>query len=139
LDAADQAAGITVSPTITQPQITPENDWPPLGPDDLTRVGAVFPEGRITRYSPPSPGGDGLHSFRIKLSCEVHHNGRSYVYLTATDGNIAQTSDACTASGGQKAQNLLYPLHAGLIDSLFYKWLVFAAGLVLTILSASGV
>jgi uncharacterized iron-regulated membrane protein len=129
----------TVSTTITQPQTAPENGRLPLRSDDLARVGAVFPEGRIIRYSPPDPGGDGLHSFRLKQPCEIHPNGRSYVYLTATDGNIARTSDACTASGGQKAQNLLYPLHAGLIGNLFYKWLVFAGGLVLTILCASGV
>ena len=130
---------VSVSTLTTPPQFTPENGWPPLGPDELARVGAVFPDGRIIRYSPPPPNGDGLHSFRIRQPCEIHPNGRSYVYLSAIGGKVAQTSDACTASGGQKAQNLLYPLHAGLIGNLFYKWLVFAAGLVLTILSASGV
>ncbi|RMF09564.1 MAG: PepSY domain-containing protein [Alphaproteobacteria bacterium] len=105
---------------------------------DLTSVQAAFPDGQIVFYSPPREGNP-THSFRLKRPCEIHPNGRTRVVAAATDGEILLTSDACAVAGGQKAQNLLYPLHAGKVGSLFYKWLVFAGGLTLAALAFSGV
>lgn len=113
-------------------------EWRPLSARDLAAVEAVFPEARMTMYSPPRTDRP-VHGFRLKQPCELHPNGRSTVEFAPEGGEVTNTSDACAVAGGQKAQNLLYPLHAGKIDSLLYKWLVFAGGLALGVLALSGV
>ena len=114
----------------------------PVTADDIARVQSEFPDARLVFYAPPRRGdtsGAGLHVFRLKQPCEIHPNGRTYVHLSPQGRAVVQTTDACAAAGGQKAQNLLYPLHAGKIGSLLYKWLVFVGGLALAALAMSGI
>ena len=103
----------------------------------LARVQAALPDARIVFYYPPR---DGIryHHFRLKQPCELHPNGRSYAYVGGGAGNV-RTTDACVLPPGEKAVHALYPLHAGKTESALYKLATFLGGVVLAILSASGV
>ena len=111
---------------------------PPAPDAAVARIEAAttaFPEARIVFYYPPDDAG--IHGFRLKQPCERHPNGRSYVYLTA-DARALKTVDACQQPAGQRALYTVYPLHAGKLDSGTYQFLVFAGGLALTLISATG-
>ncbi|HET8655124.1 MAG TPA: PepSY-associated TM helix domain-containing protein [Longimicrobiaceae bacterium] len=100
----------------------------------ISRVESAFPGARIVFYRPPR---DGIHEFRLKQPCELHPNGRSYVYLDAA-GSIVQEIDACAMPPGERAAQAFYPLHAGKSGSAVYKLVVFLGALALAGLSLSG-
>jgi uncharacterized iron-regulated membrane protein len=102
----------------------------------LRRVAEELPQGRIVFYYPPRDG-IGYHEFRMKQPCEMHPNGRSYVYLGA-GGELLEKTDACAMQPGQKALHALYPLHAGKTGGQLYKLLTFLGGLALSALSVGG-
>lgn len=102
----------------------------------LARVGTELPDARLVFYYPPN-GGTGVHGFRLKRPCELHPNGRSYVYLDDA-GRTLQRTDACTLPPGERALHAVYPLHAGKAGSGLYKLLVFLGGLALAAISVSG-
>lgn len=105
-------------------------------PELLELAATTFPAARVVFYYPPDAAG--IHGFRIKQECEVHPNGRSYLYA-GTGGRLLRTVDACAQPAGQRALYSVYPLHAGKLDSGSYKVLVFLGGLVLAVISATGV
>lgn len=102
----------------------------------IERVDALMPGARMVFYYPPA-GGSGVHGFRLKQPCELHPNGRSFVYLDHK-GRLLQKTDACTLPPGQVALHAIYPLHAGKAGSQVYKLLVFLGGIALAVLSATG-
>jgi uncharacterized iron-regulated membrane protein len=103
----------------------------------LTRVDALLPEARLVFYYPPTPT-NATHGFRLQRTCELHPNGRSYLYLGPT-GDVLERTDACLLPPGQQALHAVYPLHAGKVDSSVYKLLTFLGGLALAAISLSGV
>jgi len=103
----------------------------------LARVERVFPGARIVFYYPPRDG-ISYHQFRVKQACELHPNGRSYVYVDARGEELAAI-DACALPPGEKAMHAIYPLHAGKASSSLYKFVTFLGAVALAILSASGV
>jgi uncharacterized iron-regulated membrane protein len=102
----------------------------------LARVEEEFPEARLVFYYPPRDG-IGYSQFRLKQPCELHPNGRSYLYLDV-DGRVLRKTDACASPPGEKALQAMYPLHAGKTQSGVYRFLTFLGGLGLTMLSLSG-
>jgi uncharacterized iron-regulated membrane protein len=116
------------------------------GPADLSGVmadaavleaaQAAFPLARLVFYYPPRDGTT-LHEFRVKQPCELHPNGRSYVYL-AGDGSVLGKVDACAHPPGERAVQAFYPLHSGKTESGIYKFLTFLGGVALALLSATG-
>lgn len=125
-----------------RPEGAPEVSGPaPAGPGPtasaalLDAAATTFSDARIVFYYPP--GDDGLHGFRMKRPCEIHPNGRTFVYMTGA-GRVLRSVDACGQPAGQRALYSVYPLHSGKTDSGTYKLLVFLGGLALTLISATG-
>lgn len=102
----------------------------------LVRVEAEFPDARLVFYYPPRDG-VAFNRFRLKQPCELHPNGRSYLYLDGAGGVLAKT-DACALPPGERTLHTLYPLHAGKAESGVYKFIVFLGALALAALSLSG-
>ncbi len=102
----------------------------------LERGFQAVPDARPVFYYPPTVERP-VHGLRLKRPCELHPNGRSYVYLD-TDGGILGSVDACAQPAGQKALYAMYPLHAGKAGSELYRLLVFLGGIILTWVSATG-
>jgi uncharacterized iron-regulated membrane protein len=110
----------------------------PLTASMLADVARAFPDARPVFYYPPDEAATRpVHGFRLKRPCELHPNGRTWVYLDGA-GTVLRTVDACTQPPGQRSLHALYPLHAGKSGSGPYKAAVFAGGLVLAWISASG-
>ena len=102
----------------------------------FARLAEEFPEARPTLYNPPAEDRR-YHTFRLRRECEIHPNGRTFLYLDA-DGGVLARSDACAMPPGQRVLQSMYPLHAGKADSAVYKLLTFASGLALSLLALSG-
>lgn len=96
----------------------------------------ALPDARIVFYYPPRAGAT-LHEFRMKRPCELHPNGRSYVYADAA-GTVLGVVDACANPTGEKLVQASYPLHSGKTPSGLYKLLTFIGGIGLALLAASG-
>jgi uncharacterized iron-regulated membrane protein len=101
----------------------------------IEAAASAFPGARLVFYYPPDARG--IHGFRLKQPCELHPNGRSFVYVGA-GGGVLRAVDACDQPAGQRALHAVYPLHAGMLDSRAYELLVFLSGLVLALVSATG-
>ena len=130
--------GDSPPPAEAAPELAAERASPPwAGVPLLAQVEKEFPDARLVFYYPPRDG-NGVHGFRLKRPCEIHPNGRSFLYTDAS-GTVLQRTDACASPPGQKALHSVYPLHAGKLDSATYKMLTFLGGLVLAIISATGV
>lgn len=97
---------------------------------------AAMPDARLVFYYPPGEGKT-MHEFRVKRPCELHPNGRSYIYLSG-DGTLLGTVDACANPPGERGVQAFYPLHAGKTGSTVYKFLAFLGGLALALLSGTG-
>lgn len=102
----------------------------------LARVESEFPQARLTFYYPPGEG-LGYNEFRLKQPCELHPNGRSFLYLDPT-GDVLQKDDACGVPAGQRALHAIYPLHSAKADSAIYKLVAFLGALALVVISFSG-
>jgi len=102
----------------------------------MSAVQAAFPDARLVFWYPPTAE-QPLHRFRLKQPCELHPNGRSYVFADGA-GRVLQTTDACAQQPGERALHAVYPLHAGKTPSALYRLATFLGGLALAGLSASG-
>lgn len=119
--------------------VAPAPDLPPValaGTDMLARVAEEFPDGRLVFYYPPRDGA-GRNEFRLKQPCELHPNGRSYLYLDHA-GEVVGRTDACESAPGERTLHAMYPLHAGKAGSALYRLAVFLCGLMLASLALSG-
>lgn len=124
--------------TIEAPAIAPHASAGAVTAAMIERVESALPDARIVFYYPPAGDGAGVHGFRLKRPCELHPNGRSYVDLDGR-GQLLRVLDACAQANGDRAAHAMYPLHAGKTPSATYKLAVFLGGVVLALLSASGV
>jgi len=115
---------------------TGRGDLAPADAALLARGFQAIPDARPVFYYPPTVERP-VHGLRLKRPCELHPNGRSYVYLDM-DGGILGYVDACAQPAGQKALYAIYPLHAGKAGSELYRLLVFLGGMILTWISATG-
>jgi len=104
----------------------------------IERVEAAFDDARLVFFYPGEPG-DRLLRFRLRQGCELHNNGRSYVYMNGASGDVVRRDDACAMPPGERTMHATYPLHAGKLDSGWFKLVVLLGGLVLAALAASGV
>jgi uncharacterized iron-regulated membrane protein len=123
---------VTVSPP-------PRAEIPTRGTPDAATITAVreaVPEARLVRYHHPA-GEAELHLLRLKRDCELHPNGRTYVYADGA-GHIVLQTDPCTTQPGERALHAIYPIHAGKTQSALYKLVTFLGGLALSVLAASG-
>ncbi|MBN1239546.1 MAG: PepSY domain-containing protein [Gammaproteobacteria bacterium] len=104
----------------------------------LETAAAAFPQDARLVFYYPSRGGDPA-GFRIRQSCEMHPNGRSYLYFENGGRRVLSREDACAVPPGQQAVHAMYPLHAGKTGGPLYKLAVFLSAVALAGLSATGV
>lgn len=124
-------------PVVAAPETASGTAATPLDAGMFARVQDAFPGARVVFYYPPREPA-ALHEFRVKQSCEMHPNGRSWVYLGRA-GESLDVSDACALPPGERIVHTFYPLHAGKTSSSTYKLLTFLGALALAGLAASGV
>ena len=108
-----------------------------LTPALFTRASSVFPDARVVFYYPPAKDAP-VHRFRMRRSCELHSNGRTFVTVDGA-GEVLEAADACAMGASTRAQHAFYPLHSGKAMGGVYKLLILLASLVLAVLAASGV
>lgn len=82
-------------------------DWPKL----LTAAHARFPDAEVRMIVWPKVPGEAV-TIRMRRPAEWHPNGRTTLTLTG-DGTVLMARDASAAPLAVRAQNALYPLHAG--------------------------
>lgn len=113
-------------------------DMRPRLPDAqvMERVSEYFPGARVVLWYPEE---NGTYSFRVKQDCELHPNGRTYLYVNAHSGSIVHAVDACAQPPGERLLHTFYPLHAAKTGHAWYRALAFLGALVLAGLSVSGV
>ena len=104
----------------------------------LARVDGYFPEGRLLYYYVDGSE-QGINRFRLRQSCELHPNGRSFVYTDASTGKVLAADDACAMPPGERLVNTVYPLHAAKTGSALYRSLAFITAIVLAGLALTGV
>jgi uncharacterized iron-regulated membrane protein len=129
------AAGDRV-PEVVPPSAPADRPYAPPRAALLARAQAALPDARPVFYAPPRAG-SGVQSFRMRRPCELHPNGRSYVYLDL-GGRVLGSVDACALQPGERAAHALYPLHSGKTGGGAYRLAVLLGALALAALSASG-
>lgn len=104
----------------------------------LARVSRHFPEGELLYYYVDGSG-QGINRFRLRQTCELHPNGRSFVYTDVSSGQVLAADDACASPPGERLLHTVYPLHAARIASGLYRLLAFITAVVLAGLAVTGV
>jgi len=103
---------------------------------ELVRAGLTLRRVESFSYSPQM----GAYTYRVATNMDIQTTGgRTYVLI---DGNTGQLNELRLPSGqhsGLTFTNWIYALHMANVFGLPYRILVFVAGLVLTMLSVTGV
>ena len=99
----------------------------------VQRAQAALPEGRVTWIHLPMSA-DQPVIVRKKLPEEVHPNGCNFVYIDPYRGDILFVRPSRTAPLGIRIDNLIYPLHIGVIGGLVTQVIQVTVGLVLALL-----
>lgn len=122
------------------PRVDALTDAPMLDPDQATAVArGVFPDGELRRVSLPS-GPSQAYGVVFQRPQDVARTsgGRSVVWVDPYRGDVLSISDASNAPPGNAFINWQLPLHSGSAFGVAGRLLVFAAGLIATLLTASG-
>lgn len=108
-------------------------DWPRV----VAAARAAFPEATLVRSNTPRPD-SALVGFRVRADGEWHPNGRSEVWIDATDHTPVLVHDARTQAAGARASETMYPLHIGAVGGWPYRAAVAASGLLPAFLLFTG-
>lgn len=133
----DQARAL-LAPNAPEPPPPPvvgtgDIDWPAA----LAAAQARFPDATLRMASWPSAPGKPA-SIRLKQPGEWHPNGRTTVLIDPATSGIARTVDAQKMTGGERAVNAIYPLHAGAVGGWLYEWVTVLSGVALAALGGVG-
>ncbi len=133
----DQARAL-LAPNAPEPAPPPvvgtgDVDWPSA----LAAAQARFPDATLRMASWPSAPGKPA-SIRLKQAGEWHPNGRTTVLIDPATNSVARATDAQTLTGGERAVNAIYPLHAGAVGGWVYEWVTVLSGLALAALGGVG-
>jgi uncharacterized iron-regulated membrane protein len=111
-----------------------------LDPDQaITVARSVFPDGELRRVSLPSgPNQAYVVAFQRAPDVARTSGGRSVVGIDPYRGDVLSISDGAKAPAGNIFINWQLPLHSGSAFGLPGRVLVFVAGLIATLLAASG-
>ena len=122
------------------PRVNALADAPMLDPDQATAVGrSVFPDGELRRVSLPSGPSQAYGVvFQRPQDIACTSGGRSVVWVDPYRGDVLSVSDASNAPPGNTFINWQLPLHNGSAFGVIGRLLVCAAGLIATLLAASG-
>lgn len=134
--ARDNHGGGTI---LTQPVNNPVLDWRQAQSQaeaELIKAGLTLRRVESLSYSPES----GVYTYRVATNMDIQTTGgRTYVMI---DGSTGQLNELRLPSGqhsGLTFTNWIYALHMANVFGLTYRIVVFLAGLVLTLLSITGV
>lgn len=108
-------------------------DWPRI----LAVAQAGLPDARLSRIAVPGDG-ERVINIRAQAQGEWHPNGRSLVFVDASDGTVLATHDATTQRAGALATEAIYPLHIGAVGGAAYRIAVALAGLLPSFLLVTG-
>lgn len=133
----DQARAL-LAPNAPEPAPPPvvgtgDIDWPAA----LAAAQARFPDATLRMASWPSAPGKPA-SIRLKQPGEWHPNGRTTVLIDPATSGIARVLDAQGLTGGERAVNAIYPIHAGAVGGWLYETATVLAGLALAGLGGVG-
>ena len=103
---------------------------------ELVRAGLNLRRAESLSYSPQT----GAYTYRVATNMDIQTTGgRTYVMI---DGNTGRLNELRLPSGqhsGLTFTNWIYALHMANVFGLPYRIIVFLSGLVLTMLSVTGV
>lgn len=111
-----------------------------LDPDQAIAVARnVFADGELRRVSLPS-GPDQAYVLAFQRASDVSRSsgGRSLVRVDPYSGDVLSVSDGANAPAGNTFINWQLPLHTGNAFGITGRLLVFVAGLIAAVLTASG-
>lgn len=129
----------TVTRALTAPKVRggplPQRpDWRRMIADAHGR----FPDATFRTLTLPRKAGDPLQ-IRMKRAAEWLPNGRSTLWLDASDGRLLASRDALALPAGAQAFNAAYPLHAAKVGGLAWRLVMTLSGLVLAMLGSLAV
>lgn len=126
-------------PRLAEPLDAPAVDWHQAQQDataELTKAGLSLTRVESLSYSPAQ----GLYTFRVATNMDIQTvGGRTYVMVDGSTGSLAQLRLPSGQHSGLTFTNWIYALHMANVFGLPYRILVFVSGLVLTLLSVTGV
>ena len=97
----------------------------------------ILPEAAITWINfPQTPTAPWV--VRKKLPQESHPNGRNFIYFDQYTGRVLQVEKIAEASMGTRINNVLYPLHTGVIAGTPTRILQVATGFAPSVLFITG-
>jgi len=122
------------------PRVGAPADGAMLDPDQAIAVArSVFPDGQLRRVSlPATPDQAYIVAFQRAPDVARTSGGRSVVGVDPYRGDVLSISDASNSPLGNTFLNWQLPLHSGSAFGLLGRILVFVAGLIATVLTASG-
>ena len=135
LDLPDQARPLVGAVAAPAPAAAGEGpvDWTAA----VTAAMAAFPDARPRMGVEPGKAGAAA-SVRLRQPAEWHANGHTIVYLDPGDESVIEAFDAQAQAGGTRLYNSFWPIHAAKVGGPAWRFLVFASGLALGLLSLYG-
>lgn len=126
--------GVPFDAPVSGPQINCNADLDFM----VEQTQALLPDGKLTYVIPPQVSG-GVTRIRAIMPGEAHPNGRSFVVFDCR-GNVLQSEIAPDLPFvNQVLDQLIYPLHTGFALGVPGRIAVFVAGLMPSVLSATGI
>ncbi|MGE0449260.1 MAG: PepSY-associated TM helix domain-containing protein [Vicinamibacterales bacterium] len=126
-------------PRLAEPLDAPALDWSQAqehATAELTKVGLNVRRVESLSYSPAQ----GVYTFRVATNLDIQTvGGRTFVMVDGNTGSLAQLRLPSGQHSGLTFTNWIYALHMANVFGLPYRILVFVSGLVLTLLSVTGV
>ena len=103
----------------------------------LAGARAAFPDAQMRLVSWPRSENAPV-SIRLRQPNEWHQNGRTYVYIDPASSDVLATRDANKLSRGERAFNILYPLHSIAVGGRLYDVVGALTGVVMSLLGGIG-
>jgi len=98
---------------------------------------SALPEAQITRIILPAEE-DAAITVRKRFPGEAQYNGKSYIYIDSSSGEVLQVVHAYRGTVGTRLANLRYPIHTGEIGGYSLRVLVALLGLTPALLTITG-
>lgn len=124
---------------IARPVEHPTVTWREAEADaraELARAGLTLRRIESLTYSP----GSGIYTYRVATNLDIQDSGgRTFVMVDGTNGAVTELRLPSGQYSGLTLTNWLYALHMANVFGLPYRVLVFIVGIVMTMLSVTGV
>lgn len=122
------------SPKFAAGPLAPGLDWQAI----VTTAHRAFPDAQLRILAVPKKPGDPI-TIRMKRAAEWLPNGRTMLWFDPASGALLASRDALRMKPGTQAFNMAYPLHAGKVGGLAYRFVLTFVGLAMMILGSLSV